>query len=144
MKLWEIALILVGIDALAAAAAQDWFTETDSLQQGRRARLAEAPRVVPTAIWVLLIAVGGGVIGFVLLFADPRELRLAQWMMITAVTTGVTASLLIVNFLDRPYGDHEGAIKPAAMRGALESMEREWAIQEARQASRCDAAGNPT
>ncbi len=127
-----------------AAAEQDWFTETDALQEARRARLAEAPRVVPAAIWLPLIALGLGVIGFVLLFADPRELRVAQLMMITAVTTGIAASLLIVNFLDRPYGDHEGAIQPTAMQEALGSIDREQGAPGAQSVSRCDTVGNPT
>jgi hypothetical protein len=125
------------------AAAQDWFTETDSLQQARRGRLAEAPRVVPGTIWVLLIAVGAVVLVFVLLFADPRELRVSQLVMIAAVTTGVVASLLTVNFLDRPYGNHAGAITPTAMRAAETSMQREQAVRGLRPTQPCDLSGNP-
>ena len=51
--------------------------------------------------------------------------------------------LLTVNFVDRPYGDHDGAITPSAMRGVLATMEREQAAL-GRPVSRCDAAGNPT
>ena len=98
-------------------AVQSFFTQTQVLQQARQVRLAEAPRFVPTLIWALLLLSGLAVVGFLLLFADSRELRLSQLMMVTAVTTAVTAGLLIVNFLDRPYGDHAGAITPTAMRG---------------------------
>ena len=64
-------------------------------------------------------------IGFALLFADSRERRTSQIALVLAVATSVTASLLIVNFLDRPYGAHEGSIKPTAMRSALTSMQRD-------------------
>ena len=104
------------LGALQEDAAQNWFTETDALRQARQERIAEAPRFVPGSIWVLLLLVGAAVIGFSMLFADRRELRSSQIALVIAVSTAVAASLLIVNFLDRPYGDHEGAarlIRPA-------------------------------
>jgi hypothetical protein len=130
--------------AAQSDAAQNWFTETDNLQQGRQGRLAEAPRVIPTTIWVLLLIAGLSVIVFSPLFADPGERRWAQLALGIAVTTAVATSLLTVNFLDRPYGDHEGAIEPTAMRSALETMER--GVLPANRgaiAARCDATGRP-
>jgi hypothetical protein len=123
-------------------AAQNWFDESDALDTGRRGRLAEATRVVPTTIWVLLLLTGAAVVGFVVLFADAAERVPSQLALVLAVTTSVAASLLIVNFLDRPYGNHSGAISPAAMRGVLATMERE---QEAigRTEAPCNAAGQP-
>lgn len=111
-------------------AVQNFFTETQVLQQARQVRLAEAPRFVPTLIWALLLLSGIAVVGFLLLFADSRELRLSQLMMVTAVTTAVTAGLLIVNFLDRPYGDHAGAITPTAMQKTLATIDREQAAAD--------------
>jgi hypothetical protein len=124
-------------------AAQNWFNESDALEVGRRGRLAEASRVVPTTIWVLLLIAGAGVIGFVLLFADPGERRIAQVAMVLTVATAVAVSLLTVNFVDRPYGDHDGAITPSAMRGVLATMEREQRAL-GRSTPRCDATGHPT
>src|SRR4051795_6616298 len=111
--------------ASQSAAAQSWFASTDALLHGRQGRLSEANRVIPTTIWVLLLISGGAVIVLVLLFADPTERIYAQLTMTVAVTTAVAASLLLVDFLDRPYGDHAGAISPAAMRSALATMGRE-------------------
>ena len=128
--------------AAQSDAVQDWYTETNVLQKGRQGRLAEAPRFVPTTIWVLLLVSGLAVVVFVLLFADSRELRRSQLALVLAVTTAVAASLLIVNFLDRPYGDHDGAITPAAMRGTLATVERSNAFDPGLGA-RCDQAGRP-
>jgi hypothetical protein len=69
--------------------------------------------------------VGAAVIGFVFVFADRAERRNAQLTMVLAVTTAVTASLLMIGFLDLPYGNHAGSIKPSAMRAALETIENE-------------------
>jgi hypothetical protein len=126
-----------------SAAEQAWFSETDQLQTGRRGRLAESTHFVPTAIWILLIAGGLVVVAFVFLFADSRELRLAQWMMITAVTTAVTASLLMVAYLNQPYGDHQGAITPSSMHDVLTTMDREQGAQGS-EAAPCDATGHPS
>jgi vacuolar-type H+-ATPase subunit I/STV1 len=128
---------------VAAGAEQSWFTGTDALQRGRRGRLAEASHFVPTAIWFLLIAGGLVVIGYVFLFADVRERRLSQGMMIIAVTTAVAASLLMVAYLNQPYGNHEGSIGPTAMRDVLKTMERERGGRLLPTSSSCDADGRP-
>jgi Protein of unknown function (DUF4239) len=124
-------------------AAQNWFDESDALETGRRGRLAEASRVVPTTIWVLLLLAGAGVVGFVLLFADSGERRVSQVAMVLTVTTAIAVSLLTVNFVDRPYGNHDGAITPSAMQGVLATMEREQAAL-GQSAPRCNAVGQPT
>lgn len=126
-------------------AAQNWYDETDALQQGRQGRLAEASRVIPETIWVLLLITGLAVVVFSLVFADPAERLYAQLALVLAVTTAVAASLLTVNFLDRPYGDHTGAIEPRAMRSALETMDRGLAEATDREvAANCDDTGRPT
>jgi hypothetical protein len=126
-----------------SAAAQNWFDESDSLEAARRGRLAEASRVVPTTIWVLLLVAAAAVIGFVLLFADSGERIVSQIAMVLTVTTAVAVSLLTVNFVDRPYGNHDGAITPSAMRGVLGTMEHEQAAL-GQSIPRCNPAGQPT
>lgn len=129
--------------SVASGAEQSWFTSTNAQQSGRRGRIAEASHFVPTAIWLLLIAGGLVVVGFVFLFADVKERRIGQWMMITSVTTAVAASLLMVAYLNQPYGNHEGAVQPTAMRDVLNSMEHERSDHRIPRSSRCDANGRP-
>jgi hypothetical protein len=123
-------------------AAQNWFEQSDALDTGRRGRLAEASRVVPTTIWILLLLAGFAVIGFVLLFADIGERPISQVALVVAVATAVAASLLTVNFVDRPYGDHDGAITPIAMRRALATIEHEQRAV-GRTEPHCDEVGQP-
>jgi hypothetical protein len=131
------------LGSVAIGAEQSWFISTNAVQSGRRGRIAEASHFVPTAIWLLLIAGGLVVVGFVFLFADVKERRIGQWMMITSVTTAVAASLLMVAYLNQPYGKHEGAVQPAAMRDVLNSMEHERSNHQRPPSSRCDANGRP-
>jgi len=103
-----------------------WFSQTDARQKARSRRLDESSAGIPTTIWLLLTVAGIAVVGFVFVFADSAERRNAQLTMVLAVTTAVTASLLMIGFLDLPYGNHAGSInKPSAMRAALTTIEHE-------------------
>jgi len=74
----------------------------------------------------LILIVGAVVVvaavGF---FADTREGRVAQAAMIAGVAVIVASGLVLVRFLDRPYEDKSGSIKPTAMTRTLTQMQRE-------------------
>ncbi len=124
-------------------AQQNWFEETDARRAARQARLAEADPFVPTSIWFLLIIAGLAVVAYALFFADRRERGDSQGMLIVAVTTVVSASLLTIAFLDSAYGDHSGAITPKAMRSTQAALEREQAARYPPVRVPCDARGAP-
>ena len=126
------------IGQIEGDAMQSWFGDADLLRESRQGRLSEASRFVPTTVWALLLIAGGAVIGFALIVADPRERRGGQVAMVAAVTTAVASSLLIVNFLDRPYGTHAGAIKPTAMRAALAGIHRDLIVHGRAEVAGCD------
>ena len=60
--------------------------------------------------------------------------------MIAGVTAIVTAGLLLVNFLDHPYAQHTGSIRPTEMRQSLAMMRD----QAPSLLPACDAQGRPT
>jgi Protein of unknown function (DUF4239) len=92
----------------------------------RRERLSQAEPTVTSPVWFILIVGALVSIGFVLLFIDRRgEAFLAQAALISTVTVIVVAGLLLVWFLDHPYEDQAGSIKPEEMRRAIEVMEAE-------------------
>ncbi len=125
------------------AAFNNWFEQTQQRAKARRARLDEASPFVPSIVWLFLILGGLVVITFVGYFADPRERRLSQAGMIFAVTTMVVASLLMVRFLDHPYDNQNGSIKPTAMSESLSTMESEDAAVTPGVRPRCDGRGAP-
>jgi hypothetical protein len=51
--------------------------------------------------------------------ADPRERRSVHALMVGGMAAVVAAVLVIVYFLDHPYGRHIGSIQPSAMRHTL-------------------------
>ncbi len=131
------------VGVTASNAQQNWFEETDARRGARRARLAEADPFVPTSIWLLLVIAGLAVVAFALYFADRRERRDSQLLLLVAVTTVVTASLLTIAFLDNAYGDHDGAITPKAMRATLTALERERAASHPERGIPCKSDGAP-
>ena len=61
----------------------------------------------------------------------------------TAVATMVVSGLLLVRFLDRPYEDGSGSVKPTAIADTVAAIER-WRTQTApARALPCDARGAP-
>jgi hypothetical protein len=92
---------------------------------GRRERLSESVRALPAPVWFILVLGAVLTIGFMLLFADRRESFLVQGSIIAAVSALVTAGLLLVWFLDHPYANESGSIKPTEMETSLRIVEHE-------------------
>ncbi len=126
-----------------STAYDHWFTIDAARQEARRGRLAEASPFVPSPLWIIL-AIGAVVsVAYVWLFADPGERFLVQAAMIGSVTALVTASLLVVNFLDRPYQNGNGSIFPVEMTRSLRVMEEHKNIAGPLRPP-CSPLGRPT
>ena len=107
------------------AAYDHWFALNEERRKGRQGRIGQASGLVPPVLWVILIVGAVVVIASVVLFADPREAWVTQAAMIAAVAVIVASGLVLVRFLDRPYEDKSGSIKPTAMTRTLELMQSE-------------------
>ena len=121
------------------AAFLQLLEQQDKRIDARRARLSEANRALPSPAWFVL-GVGATVtIGFALLFADRREHFIVQGSLMGAIAGLVVAGLLLVWFLDHPYENRSGSIKP-------DEMERQLVIIEDEQRNvtvPCDEGGHP-
>jgi hypothetical protein len=82
--------------------------------------------LVPPVIWLILIIGAVVVIASVALFADREEAAVTQAALAAAIAIIVVSGLVLVRFLDKPYEDKSGSIKPTAMERTLVSMEREY------------------
>jgi hypothetical protein len=113
--------------------------QQDKRTDARRARLSEANRALPAPVWFFLVLGAFITIGFALFFADRREHFIVQGSLIAAITALVVSGLLLVWFLDHPYENQSGSIKP-------DEMERQLVIIESEHmdvAVPCDETGNP-
>jgi hypothetical protein len=111
--------------AKQATAFEHWFALNDERRQGRQGRIGEAEGLVPPVVWLILILGAVVAIASVCFFADPQERAITQAGMIVAVAVIVVSGLVLVRFLDKPYEDKSGSIRPTAMTRTLEQMERE-------------------
>ena len=125
--------------AKQGAGFDDLLRQAAERKQARQSRLLEARRALPSFLWLVLILGGVLVVGYMLLWADPSERPWVQGALIGSVTALLTASVLLVSFLDTPYGRHRGSIEPTAMRHSLSLMQS----QSPRGNLVCDATGAP-
>jgi Protein of unknown function (DUF4239) len=107
------------------AAYEHWLALNEERRKGRQGRIGQASDLVPPVLWFVLIVGAAVVIGGVGFFADRLEAWLPQVAMIASVAVIVSSGLVLVRFLERPYEDTNGSIKPTAMARTLEEMEDE-------------------
>jgi hypothetical protein len=118
-----------------------WFDQSADRREGRIGRLVEAKPLVPGLVWLALFLGGALIIFYMCFYADPREPAFVQALQIGAVTTMVVAGLLVVRFLDRPYTNASGGLRPTAMTTALHQMEHRDAVAGGQAARLCGEAG---
>jgi hypothetical protein len=127
-----------------AIAFGHWLDENAARREGRRGRLAEAAPFVPQPLWFALIVGAVLLVGFMCFFADPKEPLFVQAMMTGAVTAIVLSGLLVVSFLDSPYENRTGSIKPVEMRRTLDVMETQERRVDPELRVPCDERGRPS
>jgi Protein of unknown function (DUF4239) len=120
-----------------------WFEQAAERREGRRGRLTEAEPLVPSLVWLALFLGGALIVAYMCFYADPAEPAFVQALMMGGVTAMVVAGMLVVRFLDRPYENASGSIKPTAMTMSVRRMEDESSGTDTRAASLCDQRGRP-
>jgi hypothetical protein len=121
------------------AAFLQLLQQQDKRTDARRERLSEANRALPAPAWFVLGLGAIVTIGFALFFADRREHFIVQGTLIAAIAAMVVSGLLLVWFLDHPYENRAGSIKPDEMERQLVIIENE----QSKLTPPCDEAGNP-
>ncbi|MGI9111959.1 MAG: hypothetical protein ACR2GT_07155 [Gaiellaceae bacterium] len=119
-------------------AYEHWFDGASDRREGRRGRLAEAAPFVPPIVWLALALGGLLIVTYMCFYADRAEAAAIQALMMAGIATVVVAGMLIVRFLDRPYTNVGGSIKPTALTQVLVRME-----SAAVGPIPCDAGGRP-
>jgi Protein of unknown function (DUF4239) len=120
-----------------------WFQQAAERREGRRGRLDQAEPLVPWLVWLALILGGLLIVAYMCFYADPAEPAIVQALMMGAVTTMVVAGMLVVRFLDQPYEEASGSIKPAAMTMTLQRIEADSRVSDTVAARLCDERGQP-
>ncbi len=111
-------------EAQHEAAFAQWFDEVSERRDGRRERLAEASPFLPMPLWFALGIGALATLSYMVVQADKRESKVIQAIPIAFVSAIVTAGLLVVVFLDNPYSDSNGSIRPTEMNRTLDRIDK--------------------
>ena len=101
------------------AAYGKWIDQTSDREAARIDRIHGAVGVIPTPLWVVLLLISGVVFVFMLFFADRGEGAVTQAVLMGSVATVVVSMLLLIGFLDSPFHEGVGGVRPVAMERTL-------------------------
>ncbi len=125
------------------AAYGKWFDQTSDREDGRADRTHGAEGVIPLHLWIVLFLTAAVIFGYMLFFADSRERRKVQAMLMGGVTLVMASTLLLLWFLDHPYHGGAGALKPTAMERTLDVLAQAAAAVGNDFSIPCDERGVP-
>ena len=87
--------------------------------------------MIPSPLWVVLLLISAILFVFMLFFADSGEGAVTQAVLMGSVAMVVVSMLLLINFLDSPFNDGVGGVRPEAMERTLRIIDQ--ALQVGRQ-----------
>jgi hypothetical protein len=125
------------------AAYGKWLDQRLEREAGRNARIHGAVGVIPAPLWIVLFLIAVLIFVYMLFFADSGERAKVQAMMMGSVVAIITATLLVIGFLDNPFKPGVGSLKPVAMERAVRNVEHQRAALGDRSPLPCDARGVP-
>jgi succinate dehydrogenase/fumarate reductase cytochrome b subunit len=125
------------------AAHGKWLDQTSEREAARVDRVHGAVGVIPTPLWIVLILLAGVIFVYMLFFADSGERAVTQALLMGSVATVIVALLLLIHFLDSPFNEGVGGVRPLAMERALDVIDEALAAAGREIEPPCDAEGRP-
>ncbi len=143
---WGVAMFrtIEGIEPKSNAqqsAYDQWLGQTSQREEGRLNRIHPASGVIPTPLWIVLVAIGAVIFAYMLFFADAGEGKVTQGMLMGAVVSVMAMMFLLLISLDRPFHDGVGGLEPTAMERTLERIDNALAAIDRHVVVPCDASG---
>jgi hypothetical protein len=126
------------------SAFDQWLGLTATRETARLDRIHGAVGVIPTTLWIVLFAIAGVILVYMLFFADIGERAITQAVLMGSVTAVITMLFLLLLTLDRPFKEGIGGLEPVAMERSLRTIDEALAALGDRVPIPCDAAGRAT
>jgi len=123
------------------AAYGKWLDQRTDRESARADRTHGAEGVIPTPLWIVLFLSAAAIGVFMLFFADSAERAAVQATMMGSVAIVITSTLLLLWFLDNPYRDGAGGLRPFAMERTLTRLTHDPGIASERFRIPCDSRG---
>lgn len=125
------------------AAFSKWLDLRNDREVARSDRTHGAEGVIPVPLWIVLFISVVVIFGFMLFFADPAEAWFVQATMMGGVALVITSTLLLLSYLDQPFHNGVGGLRPVAMERTLAALEGVGTEVVGRFPIPCDANGVP-
>ena len=126
------------------AAYGKWLDQTSDREAARIDRIHGAVGVIPLPLWVVLLFISLVIFVFMLFFADSGEGAVTQAVLMGSVAAVMVAMLLLIRFLDSPFHEGVGGVRPVAMERTLGIIDQALRAVDARVVLPCNAQGNPS
>ena len=120
-----------------------WLDQRSDREQARAERIHGGEGVIPVPLWIVLLLSAAIIFIFMLFFADSAERAFVQATMMGGVAIVISSTLLLLWFLDHPYHDSVGGLRPVAMERAIRILDQEAAIVGHRFNVPCNERGTP-
>jgi hypothetical protein len=124
------------------AAYSKWLDERSAREEARSDRIHGAIGVIPSPLWLVLFFTSALIFVYMLFFADSGERALTQALLMGTVVAVIVTTLLLLQFLNNPFHDGIGGLRPDAMERTLKVIDQELSTTERRMPLPCDASGN--
>jgi hypothetical protein len=143
---WGVAMFrtLEGVDPRTPSeqsAYDTWLDQTSTREAARIDRIHGAVGVIPSPLWVVLLFIAAVIFVYMLFFADSGERAATQALLMGSVVAVMAGMLLLIRFLDSPFHDDAGGVRPVAMERALRIIDQSLSEIGLSVAFPCDAAG---
>ena len=125
------------------AAYAKWLDQTSDREGARIDRIHGAVGVIPTPVWVVLFLLSIVIFLYMLFFADSGERAVTQALLMGAVAAAIVSLLLLIRFLDNPFNEGVGGVRPVAMERSLRIIDQALAAAEREVEPPCDGEGQP-
>ena len=106
------------------AAYGKWLDQTSDREAARIDRIHGAVGVIPTPLWVVLLIISVVIFVFMLFFADSGEGAITQAVLMGSVASVIVSMLLLIRFLDIPFHQGVGGVRPVAMERTLDIVDQ--------------------
>jgi hypothetical protein len=123
------------------AAFSKWLDQRTDRESARADRTHGAEGVIPTPLWIVLLLSAAIIFVFMLFFADSAERPVVQATMMGSVAVVISSTLLLLWFLDHPFSQSLGGLRPVAMERTIDQLTHERGIAAGHFEIPCDAQG---
>jgi hypothetical protein len=126
------------------AAYSKWLDERSAREEARSDRIHGASDVVPLPLWLVLFFTAAVIFVYTLFFADSGERAVVQALLMGSVVAVIVSMLLLLQFLNHPFHQGIGGLRPDAMERTLKIIDQELTPAQRQLRLPCDVRGNPT